>query len=308
MTDNELPLSPPPSYRDNARSRLLRKRPSGDALRWAEQVCSARVTAIRWFRGGSSSAVHALWFDDGSRAVLRRYVRPEVIDEEPDIVDREVNALRTAAMSGVAVPAVIAADAKGTEAGVPSMLLTRVRGRVQWPSAIASTWLEALADPPAEFAAVQLPRDHGLTDFAPYAPPSWEAPAHLSDHRLWDRAVDLFHSPPHDTERVLSHRDFHPGNVLWLRGQVSGVVDWQSACVGPASVDPAWCRLILIRRYGLEAGDRYVSAWEDASGRTYHPWAEAVMLVDVIGWSPRRDRSIADFELTLAQRLAELGV
>ena len=43
------------------------------------------------------------------------------------------------------------------------------------------------------------------------------------------------------------HRDYHPGNVLWSRGQVSGVVDWTHACHGAPAVDVAHCALNLAR-------------------------------------------------------------
>jgi hypothetical protein len=35
----------------------------------------------------------------------------------------------------------------------------------------------------------------------------------------------------------------------------------------------------------LEVGDRLVRCWEETTGRTYHPCAEVVLLVDVLSWS-----------------------
>jgi aminoglycoside phosphotransferase (APT) family kinase protein len=126
--------------------------------------------------------------------------------------------------------------------------------------------------------------------------------------RLWDQALDVFRSPPRDPERVLIHRDYHPGNVLWRSGRVSGVVDWQAASVGPPSVDIAWCRLNVIGRFGREAADRLVTRWEDRSRRRYHPWAEVVLLVDVMGsMLISRPQERDDLESVLARRLSELG-
>jgi aminoglycoside phosphotransferase (APT) family kinase protein len=106
---------------------------------------------------------------------------------------------------------------------------------------------------------------------------------------------------------VLIHRDYHPGNVLWRAGKVTGVVDWQDACQGPASVDVAWCRLMIMSRIGMDAADRLVSCWEAASGRAYHPWPEVALLVERLSWPTiPRARVRADLEVTLSRRLAEL--
>ena len=69
------------------------------------------------------------------------------------------------------------------------------------------------------------------------------------------------------------HRDFHPGNVLWRRGMVTGVVDWQAACTGPAVADVAHCRVNLLT-FGPDAAARFTALWQRAAGAAYHPWSE----------------------------------
>lgn len=110
-------------------------------------------------------------------------------------------------------------------------------------------------------------------------------------------------------DRVFIHRDYHPGNVLWKAGRLSGVVDWQAASVGPRTVDVFHCRANLIDRFGLAVADRFVEIWKEVSGSDYHPWAEVVMLVDAMGWRSheRSSRSARALEQALSQRLAELG-
>lgn len=305
MPDSEFPIdSPPHGFGDDERTRLLRCRPPDRALRWAASVRGV-LTRLRWLRGGSSSALHALWFDDGSSAVLRRYVLPSVIEEEPDLVPHEVAALEAARRSSVRIPVVLAADETGTEADVPAVLMSRLPGRVIWAPASLEAWLRGLAVSPAMLSVTPPPRT--LPPFRPYPPASWEPPTRMRDRSLWDRAIELFHSEALDSDRVLLHRDYHPGNVLWSRGQLSGVVDWQAACVGPPSVDAAWCRINLIRRFGTEVADRFIRVWEQVSGRSYHPWAEAVLLVDVLGWPHRHDAQFDELESSLARMLTTLG-
>jgi len=56
---------------------------------------------------------------------------------------------------------------------------------------------------------------------------------------VWERAVEISRGPAPDLPAVLLHRDFHPGNVLWRYGRVSGVVDWLGACC-PDPRRPTW--------------------------------------------------------------------
>jgi thiamine kinase-like enzyme len=107
---------------------------------------------------------------------------------------------------------------------------------------------------------------------------------------------------------VLVHRDFHPGNVLWRRGAVSGVVDWQAACTGPAAADVAHCRVNLLT-IGTDAADRFTALWQHAAGATHHPWADVVTIIGFLDdlrddWGSER----LLIEDMLARAVAELGV
>ncbi len=59
---------------------------------------------------------------------------------------------------------------------------------------------------------------------------------------------------------------------------MTGLVDWQAACIGPASADVAHCRANLFR-YGLDIADRFSAAWERLTGDRYNPWAEIATIV-----------------------------
>ena len=63
-----------------------------------------------------------------------------------------------------------------------------------------------------------------------------------------------------------------------------------------------------LRRADGTIADRLVGVWEGISGRAYHPWAEVVLLVDIMSWTGRhRADEPENLERALAQRLAELG-
>jgi len=106
----------------------------------------------------------------------------------------------------------------------------------------------------------------------------------MTDRSLWSRAVAVFHGPRLDPDQVFLHRAYHPGNVLWRRGNLTGVVDWQAASIEPRSADVWHCRATLLRAFTLETADRFVRCWESIAGETFHPWAET------LAGRPRRRR------------------
>jgi aminoglycoside phosphotransferase (APT) family kinase protein len=301
---------------DEATRRLLRSRPPRGALAWAERALGGTVTAARPLRGGSASAVHLLTVRCGGgaveRVVLRRYVRPELNVGEPDIAEREARALRFVSDLdlgvGVATPWLLAVDATGAEAGVPAVLMSRLAGRVDWSPPDVDRWLERLAGLLPAVHAAPLPPAGVIRPFAPYRQDSYQPPGWARWPAIWTRAIELFHQPSPDAAGpgVFIHRDFHPGNVLWRRGRVTGVVDWASASIGPACVDVGHCRGNLYQ-YGLEVADRFTAVWERRTGASYHPWADVVTIIgslDDLRDEPQHSRFLV--EDALARAVAEL--
>ena len=108
-------------------------------------------------------------------------------------------------------------------------------------------------------------------------------------------------------QAVLLHRDFHPGNVLWRRGAVCGLVNWVGACTGPAVADVAHCRVNLLI-VGADAAGRFTAMRQSAAGTAYHPWADVVTIIGLLD-SLRDDWGSERWlvEDMLARAVAELG-
>ena len=124
---------------------------------------------------------------------------------------------------------------------------------------------------------------------------------------MWERAAEISHGPPLRLPAMLLHHDFHPGNVLWQRGTVTGVVDWQGACTGPAAADVAHCRVNLLG-FGTDAVLRFTAFRQQAAGAAYHPWGDVVTIIGFLddlrdGWGSERHL----VEDMLARAVAELG-
>jgi Ser/Thr protein kinase RdoA (MazF antagonist) len=237
-----------------------------------------------------SSAVHLVTAQlaDGRRcqAVLRRYVRPELNREDPDIAARETRALTIAASVAVPTPVLLAADPAGSAAGVPALLMSRLPGRIDWWPSDADRWLTRLAELLPRIHATRLPPPGTIRSFGFCPPASSEPPSWARYPDVWERAAEISQKSGPRLPAVLLHGDFHPGNVLWRRGTISGVVDWQAVCTGPAVVDVAHCRLNLLT-FGSEVADRFTSRWESAAAVSYHPWADVIAIIGFLVLSRR---------------------
>jgi aminoglycoside/choline kinase family phosphotransferase len=110
------------------------------------------------------------------------------------------------------------------------------------------------------------------TTTAPPAASRWPA--------LWETAIGLWHDAVPAYTPTFVHRDFHPGNVLWWRGRVAGVVDWANACAGPAGCDVATCRANLLDWAGEPAADGFRAAYESLTGRTVDPYWDMACILE----------------------------
>lgn len=70
------------------------------------------------------------------------------------------------------------------------------------------------------------------------------------------------------------HGDFWPGNLIWLDGQLNGVIDWEDACLGDPVADVAIARLDLYWLAGKEAMTSFTRAYMAANPIDFSqlPW------------------------------------
>jgi aminoglycoside phosphotransferase (APT) family kinase protein len=222
---------------------LLRSAPTARALRWVESAVGsgARVNRVRALEGGTSSAIHAVDVRDRDdrvhRLVLRRFVRADWRAEEPDAPAREAAVLEIVRGCPLATPRLVALDLDGSDVGVPALLMTRVAGEVDWYPKNLERFLRRLAAALPLIHALPRPSDVRIPPYDPYElrlsgpPPTSRRP------RVWSRAIEAFQHPPRTAERLFIHRDYHPGNVLWSQGALTGVVDWVHASIGSPAAE-----------------------------------------------------------------------
>ncbi len=305
---------PPHGFKLSPPDELLLRGPVPiQALEWAAAAvgAGARVRRSRALAGGTSSAIHALSIEDAGgetrELVLRRFVRLDWLGEEPDLAEREATALRLLEGAGPPTPRLLAVDPDGLAAGAPAVLMTRLPGRIEWNPPVVAEFLRALAEPLPAIHAVTIPAGVGVPDYRPYRLEMHRAPAWASRPEVWLRAIEVVEGPELPGDRMFIHRDYHPGNVLWQAGKVSGLVDWVNASVGSPWADVGHCRVNIASELGQDAAERFLDAYRVASGRgdDYHPYWDISAAIGGLDESADEHPSPAD-EAFLAAAVGRL--
>ena len=267
--------------------RQLRGPVPREALDWVATTIGAPVRGQWPLVGGTSSAVHLVTTTappPRDRVVLRRYVL-DWVSGEPEIPGNEALALRLIARAGagagassVPAPLLLASDPQGEAVGVPATLMTAAPGTVVWDPPDRIVWLRALAEMVTRIH--RMPVSGELSEWAPYPPASSDPPPWSRHPQAWLTAYALWAGPRPASTRVFLHRDFHPGNVLWSDGVITGVVDWVSACAGPPEEDIGHCRANLAIRHGQDCADEFLAIWQELTGTPdYHPYWDLTNVV-----------------------------
>ena len=275
-----------------------------EAIGWVEEAVGAAVLSQRPLLGGTSAALHLLTTAAApplDRLVLRRYVLEWVV-EEADVPGNEALALRLVGDQGIGVPAprLLASDPDGHVTGVPLTLMTALPGAPVWQPTDRTAWLRDLAA--LAMRIHQAPLASELGAWAPYPPQARTAPVWSRHPAAWLTAYALWDGPPPASRTVFLHRDFHPGNLLWVEERLTGVVDWVSACAGPPEEDIGHCRANLAIRLGQDWADEFLANWQELSGTPdYHPYWD---LTNVVSFDHERAEPALDaFVAAAAARL-----
>jgi aminoglycoside phosphotransferase (APT) family kinase protein len=262
-----------------------------NARTWIEKVAGGRVVSVAALPGATSSSLHAVDVEtaDGETMslVLRRFTNKDWVKKEPDIATREAKSVVHATEAGLPVPQLVGCDADGSKCGAPATLVTMVRGEVVLQPESWTEWLQGLAHVAARIHKVEAEgfrwKYRRYNDRAKLAVPKWS-----EQPEAWRRAIEVVQEPEPVYTECFVHRDFHPSNVLWWNGRVSGVVDWVNGCRGPAGIDVAWCRHNLASLHGLLAADEFLSQYSAAAGPAfeYHPYWDLMSVVELLPGPP----------------------
>lgn len=241
--------------------------PNPEELATLADLLGSPLRLKRRVKGGQSATTDILETPDGTDFALRRHGRWS-LGFDDNIAAREAAVLTAVDRAGVPAPRVLwhgpfgATSALVTEAiaGVPVL---------DPPQPIR--WSEQLAEILLRIHSARIdPALSDLLDAAPPAPVDLEPSSGLT-HRhprgeaLLAQRVDLSPTGTHQT--YLVHGDYWPGNLLWDRGEVAAVLDWEAAVRSDPVADIAYCYTEMRYLGQDEAAEHLVDAYRSLSGR-----------------------------------------
>lgn len=245
--------------------------PSPARLEWCARVLGAgpeqaHRIAVQPLRGGLDAATHALTLPlDGGRVrevVLRELVRRGETSEAPYEIHAAVLS-SLPALSWPELPRCLAVDPQPTHAEHPALLMTRVGGRPNLAVDHADRRVRELGRALAALHAARPAAPRGCPRFRVTQLP---APRRTNvDVCDWNRVVGRLEGVRWG-DPLLIHADFHIGNALFDGEQLTGIVDWASARVGPAGFDVGYCQMDLAVLFGPDVANAFVEAYEAARG------------------------------------------
>jgi aminoglycoside phosphotransferase (APT) family kinase protein len=235
---------------------------------WIREVLGAHdVREVRTLTFGISSDMRLIEVD-GIPLVLRRYVS-EFVNELAMAIECEAQALEAArVVLGDLVPESVAHDVTGARAGCPSLIMTYLPGK----PVIHGLDFQKMAEPLALLHARAAPRDfphyRHWFDIDRLAIPKW-----TKSPETWAQLIDSLGDGEPSANQVFLHRDYHPGNLLWEKGMLSGIVDWPNSCRGPRGMDIAHVRGNLALVDGVVAAEQFLRVYREVVPSYDHdPW------------------------------------
>jgi aminoglycoside phosphotransferase (APT) family kinase protein len=230
------------------------------------------VTRVRLLRGGVSASVHLVHLVDLAgerRAVIVRRYGDHYLPAQASPSEREFKVLEVLARASFPAPRPLMVDAEGGPFGSPTVVMTRVPGRSSLRPPDLPNYVQQMARTLADLHRLPTHALGFLSDQREMvaqvlrARPVTDDPLQL---HVWEAAtVEWSRISQLDEQRVLVHGDYWPGNVLWARGRLTGIVDWEQPRLGDFVKDVATCRGDLWVLFGQTAADAFLREYERAA-------------------------------------------
>jgi aminoglycoside phosphotransferase (APT) family kinase protein len=252
-------------------------------LNWFESHIAA-IAEAKPLLGGITTSVFRIHATDGKTYVLRVFDNEEMLEEDPDSCQHEAAALLIAKQTGLKSPTLIHYEPDASVCGEALLVMQALEGSIVLKPVDRTDWLRQSAE------AMAMLHRANIQDFAwnfqrycnaeDTPVPQWTA-----FPENWQRAIEILKSPEPQSSRLFIHRDFHPANLLWQNGKLSGVVDWVNACMGTIGNDVGHMRVNLATLYGCNIADEFLSIYQGLQPDfRYEPYWDIVAFGDFYLW------------------------
>jgi len=269
----------------------------------------SKVISVRKLSGGRHVNPRLILLTSPTGAPIKLVLRtwPLTTNETRLAIDHELTLLLQLSNTSIPSPKPLNTFVNGSHHKVPAILTRYLEGATLPAGDLTDGHLRLLATMLYEIHSLRLPLD-GRQPYRPYNPNNRGAPPNAGNSKLWLRSqAYLNNTEVPKYQAVLIHRDYHPGNVLWSNGRISGVLDWTAASVGAADLDVAHMRWNLAAVKSVDSADYFRDCYERLSHRTFNPYWDIRCIVDLLSDSSKHltRRTLPGLECLLDRGLNE---
>ncbi len=175
---------------------------------------------------------------------------------------------------GLPVPQPLYLDTDGALMGSPGIVTGYVPGQQIMSPPNPSRWARALAAMLARIHSIPCDEAAQRTLMDANTEAVWflrsgTVPTYMGadpdGEKVWHTVRDV---RPHirHVPTALVHLDYWPGNILWERGRIAAVIDWEEAAYGDPAIDVAYCEMNLLLSGLRAAAEVFLDAYQAARG------------------------------------------
>ncbi|MEZ5557986.1 MAG: phosphotransferase [Pseudomonadales bacterium] len=232
----------------------------------AQQVRpGCRLLSVRRLTGGVSADVHALMLalpgGGTENIVLRQHRVKDWKRRQANVTQMEYQVLAALHRAGMPVPEPLHLDDSGSLPDGPYLVTSFMPGSTDVPPEALDSALDHMAGLLARLHSLPADLLSGLPMRADPLPELFE---YLPDTPLCNRLRELLTArgdTAYQEGMSILHGDFWPGNILWVEGAPSAILDWEDAALGDPACDVAGCRLEVLWKYGPEASAKFADCY-----------------------------------------------
>jgi aminoglycoside phosphotransferase (APT) family kinase protein len=256
-----------------------------------------RIVRVRSLPGGVSSIVHAVRLEaaHGSRRdVVVRRLNEYWQRTDPDHAEREFKLLEHLAQTNLPVARPLFVDGDGAIFGEPTVVMTRLPGRAVMAPRDVEDFMRQMARTLADVHRVPTHELGFLIRQRDRVDRVLDEERQVGDQlqrELWRTLKTEWPRVREGIGSSLVHADYWPGNLLWSRQKLVGVVDWENPRLGEPTEDLAMLRREMWLLFGASAMDRLTQYYAEAGGevrelRFWDLWVSPEALEEMPEWLP----------------------
>ena len=237
----------------------------------------SEVIKIERLHGGIDNQVfliNLLNAQKASEKIILKLRRKELSDIEPNAYGKQYKLLSMLYEAGLPVQLPLWYDTIGELFGTQAIALSYLDGNPTLSPINKVTWVKQLGEALAKIHCFDISkydmsfltsRDKETECLLSNAPEKKIIEEHPNGKVMWDILNKNWFEIKKEP-RTLIHQDYHPGNIIFNKNTLSGVIDWDGASIGHPTYDVSHNRVDLAMQFGQDVADLFLEAYEKAIG------------------------------------------